>query len=60
MGQPNDPLTPQEWLAVVQSAVVTSGHASEVTAGLELTQQGWKVFLTPVLTAGDNSPAGAA
>lgn len=45
--QPDLPLSPEEWLSIVNDAVQTSGHADEVVVGLEVTMAGWRVGVLP-------------
>lgn len=45
--QPDLPLSPEEWLSIVNDAVQASGHADEVVVGVETTMDGWRVGVLP-------------
>jgi hypothetical protein len=45
------PLSPEDWVAVVNDAVAATGHGDEVVVAVETTIDGWKVTVNPVRNA---------
>lgn len=41
------PWSPEQWASYIHDAVQTSGRATEVVTGLEVTMSGWRVTIAP-------------